>query len=129
MAYFQTKNPYFGKIRMALQWKMVVYFRPFGLFFGHLVCFAAIVYMYFIVILYFLRFGMLYQEKSGNPDRRPWKTNIKATTVSMFLVGARDLEVNHVRGRSLTRVKVGNLKSLKFASSQLHGFLNGKIPS
>jgi hypothetical protein len=34
--------------------------RPFGIFCGHLV--------YFIVIWYiFPRFGMLYQEKSGNP--------------------------------------------------------------
>jgi hypothetical protein len=35
--------------------------RPFGIFYGHLVDFVA------ILVLWFPRFGMLYQEKSGNP--------------------------------------------------------------
>jgi hypothetical protein len=39
---------------------------PFGIFCGHLVYFVAICYiLYFLV--YFPQFGMLYQEKSGNP--------------------------------------------------------------
>jgi hypothetical protein len=34
--------------------------RPFGLFYCHLVyC--------MVILVYFSRFGMLYQEKSGNP--------------------------------------------------------------
>jgi hypothetical protein len=58
--FFQTKNPNLGKFCRVLQWKMLVYFiavssilRPFGIFCGHLV--------------YFSCFGMLCQEKSGNP--------------------------------------------------------------
>jgi hypothetical protein len=34
--------------------------RPFGIFYGHLVDFVVFCYI----------FGMLYQEKSGNPDRQ-----------------------------------------------------------
>jgi hypothetical protein len=41
----------------------------FGLFYGQLVYFIASLYTYFVVIWFiFLHFGMLYQEKSGNPD-------------------------------------------------------------
>jgi hypothetical protein len=66
MVYFQTKKNW-GKFWRVLQWKMMVYLTaiwsislPFGIFFGHLV--------YFMVIWYIVpRFGMLYQEKSGNP--------------------------------------------------------------
>jgi hypothetical protein len=61
MVYFQTKNPNSGKFCRFLRWKMSVYFmaiwsilRPFG-----------IMYVY---LVYFSRFGILYQEKSGNPD-------------------------------------------------------------
>jgi hypothetical protein len=66
MACFQTKNPNLGKFWRVLQWKMLVYFManclftdiwytlwPLGIFYGYLV--------------YFYRFGMLYNEKSGNP--------------------------------------------------------------
>jgi hypothetical protein len=67
MAYFQTKNPNFGKFWRVLQWKMLVYYIAswsilllFGLFCVHLVYFKAI---WSTVPL----FGMLYQEKSGNP--------------------------------------------------------------
>jgi hypothetical protein len=56
-----------GKFWRIFKWKMLVYFMPiwsvlrpfsiscghFGLFYGHLV--------------HLSRFGMLYQEKSGNP--------------------------------------------------------------
>jgi hypothetical protein len=67
-------------------WKMLVYFVaiwnkvwPFGKCCGHLVYFVAIWYilwpfgifcghlLYFIFLVYFPQFGMLYQEKSGNP--------------------------------------------------------------
>jgi hypothetical protein len=58
--------------------------RQFDTFHNHLVYFVAIWYMYFVAIWYmyfvaiwyilwsfgiFFRFDMLYQEKSGNPDR------------------------------------------------------------
>jgi hypothetical protein len=67
MVCFQTKNPNFGKILRALQWKILVSFmiiwsfsRPLETFYGHLI--------YFVVIWYISRrSGILYQEKSGNP--------------------------------------------------------------
>jgi hypothetical protein len=69
MAYFQTKNPYLGKFWWVLQWKKLVNFRamwsvlrPLGIFCGHSVYFTV------IMKVYFSRFGMLYPEKSGNPD-------------------------------------------------------------
>jgi hypothetical protein len=67
MVCFQTKNPNLGKFWRVLQWKMLVHFmsiwfilRSLKIFNGSLV--------YFVVIWYiFPCFGMLYQEKSGNP--------------------------------------------------------------
>jgi hypothetical protein len=66
MVCFQTKNPNLGKIWRILQGKILAYFmtiwsnlRPLEIFYGHLV--------YFVVIWYiFTRFGILSQEKSGN---------------------------------------------------------------
>jgi hypothetical protein len=73
MVYFQTKNPNLGKFWRVLQWKMLVYFMtiwsillPFGLFYCHLVYFIAIRYILWLFIIFF-QFGMLYEEKSGNP--------------------------------------------------------------
>jgi hypothetical protein len=68
MVCFQTKNQKLGTFWRVLQWKIMVYFmviwsilRPFDIFYGHLV--------YLVVIGYsFPRFGILHQEKSGNPD-------------------------------------------------------------
>jgi hypothetical protein len=69
MVCFLTKNSNLGKFWRVLQWKMLVYFmsiwtilRPLEIFYGPLV--------YFKVIWFFPRFGMLYQEKSGNPALR-----------------------------------------------------------
>jgi hypothetical protein len=57
---FQTKNPYLGKFWRALDWKIWIYFKAiwnilltFEIFYDHLVHFSG--------------FGILYQEKSGNP--------------------------------------------------------------
>jgi hypothetical protein len=69
MANFQNKNPNLGKFWRDLQWKMLVYsmviwsiLRRFGIFCDHL--------LYLRVIWYiFPLFGMLDQEKSGNPER------------------------------------------------------------
>jgi hypothetical protein len=60
MVCFQTKNTNFDKLWRALEWKMLVYFMdswyitwPFGIV---------------VVIWYIFRsFGILCQEKSGNP--------------------------------------------------------------
>jgi hypothetical protein len=68
MVCFQTKNPNLGKFWRVLEWKILVYFRTIWsilrqleIFYGRLV--------YFVVAWYiFPRFGILYQEKSGNPD-------------------------------------------------------------
>jgi hypothetical protein len=65
MASFQTKNPNSGKFWSFLQRKMMVNFMtissvllPFGIFCGH-----------------FSRFGMLCEEKSGNPGQMEWMFN------------------------------------------------------
>jgi hypothetical protein len=45
-----------------------------GIFYAHLVYFTAVWYMYIMSIWYiFPHFGMLYQEKSGNPDVHRYK--------------------------------------------------------
>jgi hypothetical protein len=67
MVCFQAQKPNLGKSWSALDWKMLVYFMAswnilirFGKFYGHLVHF---VFFWYI----FLIFGIMYQEKSGNP--------------------------------------------------------------
>jgi hypothetical protein len=64
---FLIQNPSLGKSWRVLQWKMLVYviatlsiLLPFGIFCCHLVYFMFIWYI-------FPRFGILCQEKSGNP--------------------------------------------------------------
>jgi hypothetical protein len=65
---FKTKNPNLVKFWRILQWKMMVYFMgtwsispSFVIFYGHLESCVVIWYI-------FSRFGILYQDKSGNPD-------------------------------------------------------------
>jgi hypothetical protein len=74
MVYFQTKNSNLGNYCKVLQWKVLVYFikiwsilKPFGIFYGRLV--------YSVVIWYVHDscFGILYQEKSGNPGRHEFR--------------------------------------------------------
>jgi hypothetical protein len=64
MVYFQTKNPNWGKFWRALDWKMLIYFmafwnilQTFGIFYNSLVHF----------VFTFPGFGIMHQEKSGNP--------------------------------------------------------------
>jgi hypothetical protein len=67
MVYCQTKNSSLGQFWRVLQWKMLVecmvicsILWPFDTCYG--------LSVYFVVIWYsFPRFGILYQEKSGNP--------------------------------------------------------------
>jgi hypothetical protein len=67
MVYFQTKNPNLGKFLMALDWKMLIYvmsiwyiLRTFRIFYDH--------WVHFVIIRYiFSGFGIMHQEKSGNP--------------------------------------------------------------
>jgi hypothetical protein len=67
MVCFQTQNPNLGKFWRALDWNMFMYFIAvlnilwrFGIFYDHLVHFVFILYI-------FSGFGIMYQEKSGNP--------------------------------------------------------------
>jgi hypothetical protein len=67
MVCFQTQNPNLGKFLRVLDWKILIYLMAiwnilwrFGIFYGHLVRFVFIWYT-------FSRFGIMYQEKSGNP--------------------------------------------------------------
>jgi hypothetical protein len=78
MVCFQTKNKNLGTFWRVLQWRMLVYFkdiwsilRPFDIFYSHLKYFIVIWYTYLVVLCYtFPRFGILHQEKSGNPGLR-----------------------------------------------------------
>jgi hypothetical protein len=70
MVSFQTKNTNLGKFWSALDWKMLIYFtaiwnilQPFGTFYEHCHNFVFIWYI-------FSGFGIMYQEKSGNPGRQ-----------------------------------------------------------
>jgi hypothetical protein len=67
MVCFQTKNPNLDKFLRVLLWKILLYFmtiwpilRPLEIVYGHLIYFVALWYI-------FPRFGILAQEKSGNP--------------------------------------------------------------
>jgi hypothetical protein len=68
MVCLQTKNPNFGKIWRVLEWKIVLY-----VFYVNLEYFTVIWYNVWLLGIvcghwvYFLRFGILDQEKSGNP--------------------------------------------------------------
>jgi hypothetical protein len=71
MVTFQTKNPNLGKFWRAIDGKMLTYFmatwnilQTFGIFCDHLVHFVFIWYI-------FSGFGIMYQEKSGNPAVEP----------------------------------------------------------
>jgi hypothetical protein len=73
MVCFQTQNPNLGKFCRALEWKMLVYFmviwnilRSFGIFYGNLVM------LWLHIWHIFPCFGILCQEKSGNPA---WNVN------------------------------------------------------
>jgi hypothetical protein len=91
MEYFQNKNPDLGKFRSALQWKMLVYYlaiwsilRLFGIFCGHwyiLRSFGKCILWpfgsFYGHLVHFSSFGVLYQEKSGNPGPTIWGTNAK----------------------------------------------------
>jgi hypothetical protein len=68
MVCFKTKNPNLGKFWRALQWKMLVYFNDTWSILHMLFCY--ILWTFGVVrgiLVYFSRFGILYQEKSGNP--------------------------------------------------------------
>jgi hypothetical protein len=57
---------------------------PFALFYGHLIYFTPIWYI-FGTLVYFFRFGTLYHERSGNPGPRfqKWST-LRARKINIF---------------------------------------------
>jgi hypothetical protein len=63
---------YLARENLGMFYDHLVYLQPLEIFYGHLV--------YFVVIWYiFPRFGILYQEKSGNPGLRhpdPFLSNV-----------------------------------------------------
>jgi hypothetical protein len=64
MVYFHTKNPYLGKFWRALEWKILAYFIPiWNILWANGISFGNCVVIWYI----FPRFGILSQEKSGNP--------------------------------------------------------------
>jgi hypothetical protein len=67
MVCFQTKNPNLGKFWRVLQWKSLVYFTTIWRILLLLEIFNCRL-VYIVVIWYiFPSFGILCQEKSGNP--------------------------------------------------------------
>jgi hypothetical protein len=70
----QTQNPNLGKFWRALDWKMFIYFtdiwnilQTFGIFYRHLEYFMTIWYILCSFGTFFSGFGIMHQEKSGNP--------------------------------------------------------------
>jgi hypothetical protein len=62
---FQTKHPNLYKFLDGLAMKDVG--KCYGLFYCHFVYFVAILAYFVVYLVYFSSFGMLCQEKSGNP--------------------------------------------------------------
>jgi hypothetical protein len=85
---FKPKNSNLGKFWSALERKMLVYFvviwniRLFGKFYGH---FGIVVVIWYI----FPRFGILCQEKSGNPECYPHPHHPVSPTLRRNLIKIR----------------------------------------
>jgi hypothetical protein len=84
---------YFVAIGYSL-WRLLYFeaicyvFWLFAIFFGHLICFfwlfgiffPPFCYVFWLFGIFFPRFGMLYKEKSGNPDLNPLPPQCTAIT-------------------------------------------------
>jgi hypothetical protein len=88
MICFQTKNPNLGKF-----WKALYVMENAGIFYSHLEYFTVIWYILYpfvnvVVIWYILpRFGILCQEKSGNPAgniQRPTLGKVATRKIVIF---------------------------------------------
>jgi hypothetical protein len=64
MVYFETKNTNLGKFWVSLKWNVLVYFI---LIWYIILPFGDVVVIWYI----FPRFGIMCQEKSGNPSLFP----------------------------------------------------------
>jgi hypothetical protein len=70
MVNFQTKNHNFVNFGLSCNGRCWYILRIFGLFYVHLI-FLLPFGIFRGNLGYFLRFGILHQEKSGNPDPKP----------------------------------------------------------
>jgi hypothetical protein len=64
---FKPKIPIWLNLGVSCNGKCLYIVCPFGQFSGHLVYFMALWYIYGHLV-YFPRFGILWHDKSGNPD-------------------------------------------------------------
>jgi hypothetical protein len=79
MVHFQTKIFNLGKFWRVLQWKMLAYLGRLGLLWY-------ILWPFDILsgnLVYFPRFSMLYQEKSGNPGYQLWSRSTACEAYSL----------------------------------------------
>jgi hypothetical protein len=67
MAYFQTKNPNLGKFWRDLQWNILAFLWPFGIFYGHLVYFVAVGYILFLLFAIVFPFWYVAPRKIWQP--------------------------------------------------------------
>jgi hypothetical protein len=91
MVYFQNKNPNLGKFWRSLEWKRLEYsmviwniFRPFGIL--PIRSFGDLVANWYV----FHHFGILCQEKSGNP------ADLQRDVDDVLLLVGGDVTVRHV---------------------------------
>jgi hypothetical protein len=66
MVCFQTKIPIWVNFGVSCDGRCWYILLPFGLFDGHMAIFYGFYFIYGKLV-FFLRFGKFYQEKSGNP--------------------------------------------------------------
>jgi hypothetical protein len=76
MVYFQAKSPNWGMLWRALEWKMLVKFVPIR----HILR----SFVNFVDFFIFCHFGILCQEKSGNPVGRHKRQEPSASHIGQF---------------------------------------------
>jgi hypothetical protein len=88
LVYFMAICYFYGHLLYFMDIGYILW--PFGIFYGHVVNIMAILNSINLVCLWtfgkcFPRFGMLYQDKSGNPNH--WRRNLRKTWSRSALVG------------------------------------------
>jgi hypothetical protein len=104
MFYFQSKNPNLGKVWSAFpRLEMLIYFtflcnilQTFGISYDHLVHFAFCWYI-------FSGFGIVFQEKSGNPDSLAKKCIRSAETRKVPIAANLAGKIDHHYALNLRR--------------------------
>jgi hypothetical protein len=117
MVYFQTQNPYLGKFWKVLQWKMLVFLKPFCLFYGEMVYFMAIWYSLWSFgifcghLVYFFKFWYVVARKIW----QPWfeTQNLEWMQVHMWKEASR---VREVRRKVQTGRKFPSRKNFRHVS-------------